>query len=98
MLKTSAGDGAGSISVPGRTPLQYKKELEAPTPASPKYVSEMTDEYSYFLSYLGEGVPALGSFVGSDVTMRTLRTGGPALICRRTECIIRSIDRRASGQ
>ena len=42
--------------------------------------------------------PVLGSFVGSDVTVRTLRSGGPALICRRTERIIRRIDRRTAGQ
>jgi len=33
MLKTSAGDGAGSISMLGEIPLQYKKELEAPSAA-----------------------------------------------------------------
>ena len=42
--------------------------------------------------------PVLGSFIGSDVTVRALRSGGPALICRRAERIIRSIDRRAAGQ
>ncbi len=40
----------------------------------------------------------LRRFIGSDVTMRALGSGCPALICRRTDRVIRSVNRLARGQ
>ena len=41
--------------------------------------------------------PVLGSFISSDVTMRALGPGYPALICPRTSGIIGGVNCRAAG-